>query len=33
LVNMLSGIAAYSHQPKKPSLRWTSEEKSILPVT
>lgn len=30
LVNMLSGIAAYSHQPKKPSLRWTAEEKSML---
>lgn len=30
LVNMLSGIAAYSHQPKKPSLRWASEEKVML---
>jgi hypothetical protein len=30
LVNMLSGIAAYSHQPKKPSLRWSSEEKGML---
>lgn len=30
LVNMLSGIAAYSHQPKKPSLRWAAEEKSML---
>lgn len=30
LVNMLSGIAAYSHQPKKPSLRWTATEKSLL---
>jgi Transposase DDE domain len=32
LVNMLSGIAAYSHQPKKPSLRWTVEKKSRLIV-
>lgn len=30
LVNMLSGIAAYSHQPKKPSLRWTPEERVML---
>lgn len=30
LVNMLSGITAYSHQPKKPSLRWASEEKVML---
>lgn len=32
LVNMLSGIAAYSHQPKKPSLRWTTEDKNMLIV-
>lgn len=30
LVNMLSGIAAYSHQPKKPSLRRAVEEKGML---
>jgi hypothetical protein len=30
LVNMLNGIATYSHQPKKPSLRWIAAEKNLL---
>jgi len=29
-VNILSGLAAYSRQPKKPALRWTPEEKVML---
>lgn len=33
LINMLSGIAAYCHQPKKPSLRFTSIEASALALT
>ncbi|MBI3259513.1 MAG: IS982 family transposase [Ignavibacteriae bacterium] len=30
LINVISGIVAYSHQPKKPSLRWTAKEKNLL---
>lgn len=31
LVNVLSGLAAYCRQPKKPSLRWTDKEKTMTP--
>lgn len=30
LVNMLGGLAAYSHQPKKPSLNMTEQENFLL---
>jgi hypothetical protein len=30
LVNMLAGIAAYSHQPKKPSLNLNGEENALM---
>lgn len=33
LVNMLSGIVAYTHQPKKPSLRVTTEENNMLIIS
>ena len=32
-VNMLAGIAAYSHQPKKPSLNLNGEENTLMIVT
>ncbi|MBS4169948.1 hypothetical protein NEOC95_000667 [Neochlamydia sp. AcF95] len=30
LANMLAGIAAYCHKPKKPSLKFAGHETSIL---
>ncbi|KIC75700.1 hypothetical protein DB42_EU00460 [Neochlamydia sp. EPS4] len=30
LANMLAGVAAYCRQPKKPSLRFSSQETSLL---
>jgi len=30
---MLAGIAAYSHQPKKPSLNLSGEENALMIVT
>ena len=32
VVNLLAGLLAYSHQPKKPALRLTPDEASLLPV-
>ena len=32
LVNLVAGLLAYSHQPKKPSLNLSASEKTLLPV-
>ncbi len=32
LVNLVAGLLAYSHQPKKPSLNLTASEEALLPV-
>jgi len=32
LVNLLAGLLAYSHQPKKPSLNLSANEEALLPV-
>jgi len=33
LVNLVAGLLAYSHQPKKPSLNLSASEETLLPVT
>ncbi len=33
LVNLVAGLLAYSHQPKKPSLNLSVSEETLLPVT
>jgi hypothetical protein len=33
LVNLVAGLLAYSHQPKKPSLNLSANEEALLPVT
>lgn len=30
MVNLLSGLVAYTHQPKKPSIKWAKDEKGFL---
>ena len=32
VVNLRAGLMAYSHQPKKPSLRLTPDQEALLPV-
>jgi hypothetical protein len=33
LVNLVAGLIAYTHQPKKPSLHLRDESLALLPVT
>ena len=32
LVNLVAGLIAYTHQPKKPSLKWSVGEQDLLPA-
>jgi hypothetical protein len=33
IVNLLAGLIAYTHQPRKPSIRWDDNEKQQLAIS
>ena len=32
MVNLIAGLISYTHQPKKPTIRFTDEERHLLGI-